>query len=117
MTSWAVLHRFSVAETQLKRIVRVLVAAMIAFQVPEENKGKFPDAGVRAALMSATMRTTVPIDEQLGLVPIVFDNLSGLRPFRVLGNSSIFLTDGQGGVFYKSVPLPGAPSDITVSRW
>jgi len=33
---------------------------------------------------------------------------------------SIFLTDGQGGVFYKSIPLPGSPSDITVSadkRW
>ncbi len=28
---------------------------------------------------------------------------------------SIFLTDGQGGVFYKSIPLPGAPTDITVS--
>jgi len=29
---------------------------------------------------------------------------------------SIFLSDSQGGVFYKSIPLPGAPSDITVSR-
>jgi hypothetical protein len=29
---------------------------------------------------------------------------------------SIFFSDGQGGVFYKSLPLPGAPSDITVSR-
>ncbi|MGA2889205.1 MAG: hypothetical protein ABSE51_14230 [Terracidiphilus sp.] len=28
---------------------------------------------------------------------------------------SIFFTDSQGGVFYKSVPLPGSPSDITVS--
>lgn len=28
---------------------------------------------------------------------------------------SIFFSDGQGGVFYKSVSLPGAPSDITVS--
>ncbi len=28
---------------------------------------------------------------------------------------SIFLTDGQGGVFYKSIPLQGAPTDITVS--
>jgi hypothetical protein len=28
---------------------------------------------------------------------------------------SIFLTDGEGGVFYKSIPLPGAPTDITVS--
>ncbi len=29
---------------------------------------------------------------------------------------SIFLSDGQGGIFYKSVPLGGAPADITVSR-
>jgi hypothetical protein len=29
---------------------------------------------------------------------------------------SIFFSDGQGGVFYKSIPLPGAPFDITVSR-
>jgi hypothetical protein len=29
---------------------------------------------------------------------------------------SIFFSDGQGGVFYKSIPLPGAPSDITVSH-
>ena len=28
---------------------------------------------------------------------------------------SIFLTDGQGGVYYKSIPLPGSPTDITVS--
>ncbi len=29
---------------------------------------------------------------------------------------SIFFTDGAGGVFYKSVALPGSPTDITVSR-
>jgi len=29
---------------------------------------------------------------------------------------SIFFSDGQGGAFYKSLPLPGVPTDITVSR-
>jgi len=29
---------------------------------------------------------------------------------------SIFFSDNAGGVFYKSVALPGAPTDITVSR-
>ncbi|HEY7887767.1 MAG TPA: hypothetical protein VIC29_06030 [Steroidobacteraceae bacterium] len=29
---------------------------------------------------------------------------------------SIFFSDAKGGVFYKSVPLPGAPTDITVSQ-
>jgi hypothetical protein len=28
---------------------------------------------------------------------------------------SIFFSDSQGGVFYKSVPLPGSPTDLTVS--
>jgi hypothetical protein len=29
---------------------------------------------------------------------------------------SIFFSDGQGGAFYKSIPLPGSPTDIAVSR-
>jgi hypothetical protein len=29
---------------------------------------------------------------------------------------SIFFTDAQGGAFYKSIPLPGTPTDITVSH-
>jgi hypothetical protein len=69
-------------------------ASLIAFQVPEENKSKYPEASVRAALMSVTLRSVVPVDEQLRLVPVKFEDLSGLRPFRVLGNTSVFLTDG-----------------------
>jgi len=29
---------------------------------------------------------------------------------------SIFFSDGRGGVFYKSIPLAGAPTDVTVSQ-
>ena len=29
---------------------------------------------------------------------------------------SVFFSDSQGGVFYKSVSLPGSPTDLTVSR-
>jgi hypothetical protein len=29
---------------------------------------------------------------------------------------SIFFSGGQGGIFYKSLPLPGVPTDITVSH-
>ena len=37
---------------------------------------------------------------------------SGNSPGKAI---SIFFSDGQGGAFYKSVPLPGTPTDITVS--
>jgi hypothetical protein len=44
----------------------------------------------------------------------------GPRSIWYTGNSpgkavSIFFSDSQGGVFYKSVALPGSPTDITVS--
>jgi len=29
---------------------------------------------------------------------------------------SIFFSGGSGGIFYKSIPLPGAPTDVTVSH-
>ena len=68
--------------------------ALVAFQVPEENARKYPEASVRTALLSAKLRPVVPVDEQLRLVPVRFDDLSGLRPFRVLGSTSVFFTEG-----------------------
>lgn len=38
---------------------------------------------------------------------------TGNSPGRAI---SIFFSDAKGGVFYKSVPLPGVPTDITVSK-
>jgi hypothetical protein len=37
---------------------------------------------------------------------------SGNTPARAI---SIFFSDGVGGSFYKSVPLPGAPTDLSIS--
>ena len=70
------------------------MSAVIAVQVPDEAKTKYPDAVVRTALMSTTMRASVPLDEQLKLLPITFDN-KALRPFRTIGNTTVFLTDGD----------------------
>lgn len=70
------------------------LGALIAVQVPDDAKAKYSDADVRAMLMSVTVRASVPMDEQLRLLPITFDNLSGMRPFRMIGNSTVFLTNG-----------------------
>jgi hypothetical protein len=70
------------------------VGAVIAVQVPDEARAKYPDADVRTALMSMSVRTSVPIAEQMRLLPISLDNLSGMRPFRMLPNGTLFLTNG-----------------------
>ncbi len=69
------------------------LGALIAVQVPDEAKAKYPDAEVKAALMSMSVRTSVPIGEQMRLLPITLDNLSGMRPFRMIGNTTVFLTN------------------------
>jgi len=70
------------------------IGSLVAVQIPEDARSKYPDADVRAALLSMVVRPIVPTDELLALLPVRFDNLAGLRPFRVLGNTSVFLTDG-----------------------
>jgi hypothetical protein len=95
-------------------------SALIAVQVPDDAQAQYPDADMRTALLSMTVRPTVPIDEQLRLVPITFTDLSGLRVFRVLGNSAVFLTEGasdtleatQQPVLAISV-APGGPEQAT----
>jgi hypothetical protein len=96
------------------------VSALIAVQVPDDATAKYPDADVRAALLSMAVRPSVPIDEQLRLVPIALTDLSGMRPFRVIPNSAVFLTEGpkdlleatEQPVLVISV-APGGPEQAT----
>jgi hypothetical protein len=96
------------------------VSALIAVQVPDDATAKYPDADVRAALLSMTVRPSVPIDEQLRLVPIALTDLSGMRPFRVIPNNAVFLTEGpkdlleatEQPVLVISV-APGGPEQAT----
>ena len=69
-------------------------SALIAAQVPEDATAKYPDADMRAALLSMTVRPSVPMDEQLQLIPITLTDLSGMHAFRVIPNNAVFLTDG-----------------------
>lgn len=68
--------------------------ALLVVDVPDDAKDAYSDAAVRSMLASVAVRETVPIEEQLKLLPLRFDELSGMRPIRVLGNSGAILTDG-----------------------
>jgi hypothetical protein len=76
-------------------------AALVAVLVPESAIKTYSDDVIRASLSSLAVRATVPLDEQIALVPFKLTDLSGLRPVRVLGNTGVVLTDGA-----KDTPTP-----------
>lgn len=69
-------------------------AALVIVQVPEDAAGGYSDAAVRTMLASLAVREAVPIEEQMSLLPIRLDELSGMRPIRVIGSAGAVLTEG-----------------------
>lgn len=69
------------------------LTALIAVQAPDADAA-YNDASIRAALASITVRDIVPVDELLKLVPIVFEDLAGMRPVRVAPPGGVLLTEG-----------------------
>ncbi|MDQ2079287.1 hypothetical protein RA307_03765 [Xanthobacteraceae bacterium Astr-EGSB] len=69
------------------------LTTLIAVQAPDADKA-YNDASIRAALATVKARESVPVDELMRLVPVVFENLSGMRPIRVAPPGGVLLTDG-----------------------
>ena len=76
-----------------------------SFAIVDENRNVFPVAGP-----TPSFPTNAPCWVAKGPGSAWY---TGNSPGHAI---SIFFSDGKGGVFYKSVPLGGGPSDITVSR-
>jgi hypothetical protein len=76
-----------------------------SFVLIDGNRDVFPVAGPQPAYP-----TNAPCWLAKGPGNIWY---SGNSPGQAI---SIFFSDGQGGAFYKSIPLPGTPTDITVSE-
>ena len=69
------------------------LTAIVTALVPDNPKRVYSDAAVRDALTSLDVRDSVPIAEQVGLLPFKLDDFAKLRVFRVEPNT-VFLTDG-----------------------
>jgi hypothetical protein len=70
------------------------LTAMVSFEMLAKSPPPYSDAVVRTALATLTARTTVPMDEQLRLVPFRIGDTAGMRLVRVVPGVAAQFTDG-----------------------
>jgi len=79
------------------------LTAVITMQVPDDVAGTYPEEAIRSAFASLAVRASVPVEEQLGLVPFKLDELAGFRIGGVIAGRAVMLTDAAADV--------GGPTD------
>jgi hypothetical protein len=84
--------------------------ALVTVQVPDEAAKFYPEAAIRTALSTVTIRATVPVEEQLGLLPFRVGELAQFRIGGVIPGRAIVLTDAA-----TDAPGPDVDSHIVVA--
>jgi hypothetical protein len=79
------------------------LTALVTVQIPDAAKALYPDAAIRAALATLAIRTTVPADEQLSLLPFKVSELAGFRVAGIIPGRAVMLGDAA-----DASGLPGA---------
>jgi hypothetical protein len=69
------------------------LTALVTVQVPEAASKSYPEAAIKAALATFSVRAP-PIAEQVELMSFRMDELAGFRVARVMGANAALLTDG-----------------------
>lgn len=95
--AFVVIGRQEVEAARLRKWILVAsspaLTALVTVQIPEAAKALYPDEAIRAALATVVIRTTVPVEEQLGLVPFKVAELAGFRIGGVLPGRAVMLSD------------------------
>src|SRR5438128_11600983 len=69
------------------------LTALVTVQIPDAAKALYPDAAIRAALTTLAIRDSVPVDEQLGLLPFKVNELAGFRVGGIVPGRAVMLSD------------------------
>ena len=78
----------------------------VAVQVPENASKIYTDDAIRQMFASAVIRTAVPVDEQLGLMPFKIGELSDFKNVRTLApGAALILADGDEKRGFEVAPF------------
>jgi hypothetical protein len=87
------------------------LTALVSMQVPDAASNAYPEAAIRAALMSVAVRPTVPVEEQLSLLPFKVGELAQFRVGGVIAGRALILTDGAA----NAPPGPDVDAHLVVA--
>jgi hypothetical protein len=92
------------------------LTALVTVQIPETVKDLYSDAAIRATLATLAMRVTVPVEEQLSLLPFKIAELAGFQVGGVLPGRAVVLSDAPADTLGQPQPhifvsvAPGGPA-------
>jgi hypothetical protein len=106
-----VVGRQKIGSQTIRKWILVLSAsdltALVTVQVPVTAQTIYPDATIRTALASLSVRDSIPADEQLSLLPFRVKELAGFKVGAVIAGRAVILTDGAPS-------QPVAPTDTHI---
>jgi hypothetical protein len=71
------------------------LTAMVTVQIPETANKVYPDATIRSALATVSVRDSVPVNEQLDLLPFRIGEFAGFHLGAVIPGRAAMLTDAE----------------------
>jgi hypothetical protein len=92
------------------------LTALVTVQIPETVKNLYSDAAIRATLATLAIRATVPVDEQLSLLPFKIAELAGFQVGGVVPGRAVELSDAPADTSAQPQPhifvsvAPGGPA-------
>jgi hypothetical protein len=105
--AFLVIGRQEVDKTKIRKWILVAASpsltALVTVQMPEAAKTAYPDDTIRTALSTLAVRATVPVDEQLGLLPFKVGEFAGFRVAGVVPGRAVMLSDAPADA-------PGPPA-------
>jgi hypothetical protein len=91
---WLLITRQTVASEKTDLTMSFVVTA----QVPQDALAIYPDAAIRKALQSVTLRPTIPNEEILATMPFRLEDLGGFSAARVIvPGRAVLLSEGPVG--------------------
>jgi hypothetical protein len=121
--AFLVIGRQELDKTKVRKWILIgsspALTALVTVQIPETVKNLYSDAAIRETLATLTVRTTVPVEEQLSLLPFKIAEFAGFQVAGVMPGRAVMLSDAPADTGAQSQPhifvsvAPGGPAQTS----